>query len=104
MSRYTDDAVFLCRRAPNAQAIRYLGQQTTGPVSEDDRITLDASGAERLDRVTVALVPTDALSGLARHQRVTVGQGRDAVAYTLRDFRKIEDGLLTELHLARVVA
>ncbi len=104
MSRYTTDAAFLCRRAPNAQAIRYNGQCTTGPVSEDDRITLDASGAERLDRVTVALVPSDALVGLARHQRVYVGTGTDAVSYTLRDFRKIEDGLLTELYLARVVS
>lgn len=104
MSRWAADAAFLTRRAPNAQRVKIGVTVTYGPVEERDVEGIDASGMPRLDRRTVAVVPTADVDGVARHTAVTVGLGREAVSYTLYDRRAIEDGLLTELHLARVVS
>lgn len=104
MSRWTRDATMLTRRAPNAQVVRIGALSTQGPVTEEDREVADAAGNLRLDRVTVALVPTDAFTTLARSSVVYVGTGVDRVTYALRDFRRVDDGVLTELYLARAVA
>ena len=100
MSRWASDAAWLCRRAPNAQAIRIGDITVRGPVEEADRVVLDASGTERLARVTVAVVPTDAFSSITRHGTATVGTTR----YTIRDVRLLDDGALTELTIAAVVS
>ena len=93
----------LTRRAPNAQVVRIAHTTTRGPVTEEDREVTDSAGNARLDRITVALVPTDAFAALARSSTVYVGTGRYTLTYTLRDFRRVDDGLLTELYLARAV-
>lgn len=98
MSRFTDHAVALCRRAPNAKSVRVGSVTVTGPVTEEDRITTDASGAEALRRVTIAVVPSSAFTTEpARHSTVTVG----TESYTLRDVHRLDDGELFELVLAR---
>jgi len=92
----------VCRRAPNAQVIQVSGVTTQGPVGQEDRPLVDASGAETLRRVTVAIVPTVHFEAapIARHATAVVGASR----YTVRDVRAIDDGELTELVLAAVVA
>lgn len=100
MSRFADHAAALCRRAPNAQAITIGAVTVKGPVGEEDRVVSDASGAERLARVTVALVPTAAFpNGITRHATATVA----GVDYTIRDVRRLEDGALTELLIAEAL-
>lgn len=101
MTRVAEHAAALCRKAPNAKTIVTAGVTVKGPVGEEDRVVTDASGAERLARVTVALVPTAAFpNGITRHTTATVA----GVAYTIRDVRRLEDGALTELLIAEVLS
>lgn len=101
MSRFADHAAALCRRAPNAKSIRIGAVTVQGPVTEEDRVITDASGGERLARVTVAVVPTASFpSGITRHRTATVA----GTTYTVRDVRLIEDGELTELVIAEAVS
>jgi len=99
VSRFTDHAAALCRRAPNAKSIRVGAITVTGPVTEEDRVVADASGSETLRRFTVATVPTAAFEAdpLTRHTTATVG----ATLYTIRDVRLLDDGELTEVLMAR---
>lgn len=101
MSRFTDHAAALCRRAPNAKSIRIGSVTVVGPVGEEDRVVSDASGGERLARVTVAVVPTASYpNGISRHSVAVI----TGTSYTIRDVRAIDDGELTELQLAEVVS
>lgn len=101
MSRFVAHAAALCRRAPNAQQIRIGSVTVQGPVSEEDRVVSDAVGGERLARVTVAVVPTGAFpDGIARHATAVVA----GTSYTIRDVRRLEDGLLTEVVIAEVAS
>ncbi|RTL04202.1 MAG: hypothetical protein EKK62_16810 [Acidimicrobiia bacterium] len=101
MSRFTDHAAALCRRAPNAKSIRIGAVTVLGPVGEEDRVITDATGAERLARVTVAVVPTASFpSGITRHSSARV----DGTTYTVRDVRRMEDGELLELVIAEAVS
>lgn len=101
MSRFTDHAAALCRRAPNAKSIRIGSVTVVGPVGAEDRVITDASGGERLARVTVATVPTAAFAdGISRHSLAVI----TGTSYTIRDVRALDDGELTELSLAEVVS
>jgi hypothetical protein len=100
-TRWERDAAMLTRRVVNSEWIRIGSVETCGPVTEEDREVIDAGGASRLDRFTVALVATAAFDAYTRHATVVVGTGRTKLNYTLRDFRRVDDGLLTELYLAR---
>lgn len=89
------------RRAPNAKALRVAGVDVTTPVSIDDRVITDASGAQTIVRVTVANVPTYLFpTGIARHVTATVG----STTYTVRDARETDDGEYIELLLAEVAS
>ena len=57
----------VCRRAPNAKTITIGSVSAIGPIQQDDRVLQDASGADTLRRVTVAIVPTAVIGTVARH-------------------------------------
>jgi hypothetical protein len=97
-TRWAREAAMACRRAPNAQTIVLGDVSVIGPVQEEDRVMQDASGSESLRRVTVAVVPTDALGTVARHSTATIGRWD----YVVRDVQLASDGELTELVLSRV--
>jgi len=99
-TRWEREAAMTCRRAPNAQTLAIGSVRVIGPIQQEDRVLQDASGAETLRRVTVAIVPTLELGTVARHTLVTVG----TTTYTIRDVQLASDGLLTELVLAEVPA
>lgn len=90
----------VCRRAPNAKTITIGALSVVGPVQEEDRLMTDASGAESMKRVTVAVVPTAEVESVARHDTAQVGTTR----YVVRDVQLISDGELTELYLSRVAS
>jgi hypothetical protein len=100
MTRWTDDAAMLTRRAPNAAKLQWGARVVYAPVTDEDRTTSDSAGQERLERVTVAIIPTDAWPGLTRGQRIL----NNGVAYSVRDFRALDDGVLLEVYLAAVVS
>lgn len=90
----------VCRRAPNAKTITIGAVSAVGPIQQDDRVLQDASGADTLRRVTVAIVPTAVIGTVARHATARVGDTR----YTVRDVQLASDGELTELVLAEVTS
>ena len=90
----------VCRRAPNAKTITVGSVSAVGPVQEEDRVLQDASGADTLRRVTVAVVPTAVIGTVARHATALVG----TTTYTVRDVQLASDGELTELVLAEVAS
>lgn len=97
-TRWAREAAMVCRRAPNAQAIKIGGITVMGPVQQEDRVVSDASGAETLRRVTIAVVPTAAFADdpLSRHTTAVVG----TTTYRIRDVQLASDGEITELVLA----
>jgi hypothetical protein len=99
VSRWTDDAAMLARRAPNAAKLQWGARIVYGPVNDEDRTTSDSGGQERLERVTVATIPLAAWPGLTRGQRIL----SNGVAHSVRDFRLLDDGVLLEVYLAAVV-
>ena len=101
MSRWTADATMLAKRAPNAAKLQWGALITYGPVTDEDRLASDSAGQEKLERVTVAVIPADAWVGLARGVTIT----KDAeTQYKVRDFRALDDGMLLELYLAAVIS
>lgn len=89
------------RRTPNAQPIVVGAITATGPVTQEDRVLQDASGAETLIRATVAQVPTATFvdAPITRHSTVTIG----TTSYRVRDVRLVDDGAVTEVVLAEVL-
>lgn len=72
---------------------------TLAPVGDEDRVTPDAAGQERLTRNTIATIATSAFPNITRGATIFV----DGEAHTVRDFRPIDDGVLTELFLVEHV-
>lgn len=99
-TRWAREAAMVCRRAPNAKTITVGSVTAVGPVQEEDRVLQDASGADTLRRVTVAVVPTAVIGTVARHATALVG----TTTYTVRDVQLASDGELTELVLAEVAS
>jgi len=103
LTTFERHARFACYHAPNTRALRVGSIATKGPVTIEDRIVTDAAGEERLARVTVAIVPASDFATLPARQ-TAVRDVMLATEYTVRDVRKIEDGLTLELWLAEVVS
>lgn len=98
---FTRHATALCTRAPNAVAVVYGAEKARGPLDLRDVEGIDASGAPSLYRAAVLTLPSDAfVAVVTRHTRIRVAGDW----YSIRDFRRIEDGLLTEYFLAEVPA
>ena len=81
--------------------VLYGVETARGPLDRKDVTGLDASGAPMLYQETVLTLPSDVFTAtVTRHSTITV----DGDSYTIRDKRRIEDGLLTEYFLAEVPA
>lgn len=100
MSRFADDAKFLCYRAPNAKDVAYGTEVSRGPIDIEDRLLGDAGG-ERMVRTTVITIPAADLPSLTTSvlpATVTVERGTDdEQAYKVRDVQLVEDGEIREL-------
>lgn len=103
LTTFQRHARFACYHAPNARTLRIGAITTKGPVSVRDRVTIDASGEERLARGTVAVVPVSDFATLPARQATVTDTG-SLTTYSVRDVRLIEDGLTVELWLAEVAA
>lgn len=100
MTRFTDHAEALCRRAPNAKTLVFAGETSHGPVTQDDRPDPDAGGEMRLVRRTVAVIPRAHFPTLAHQDTLTI----DGTAFVVRDILLMDDGETQELVCAAVTA
>jgi hypothetical protein len=99
MSRFSDHAVALCRRAPNAKDVAYGAEEARGPVDIEDRLEQDAGG-ERLVRRTVITIGASDLPSVIRSALPLTVRVDDETDYVVKDVQLVEDGELKELILA----
>jgi hypothetical protein len=97
-----DDAVTICRHAPNAVDVRWGLLSSRGPLDLEDRETLDPSGLVVRERVTVLRVPATHLEDITRNGTVTVTNARAiSTVYRVREVESEADGEVKVLTLAR---
>lgn len=96
-----DDAVTICKYAPNAVDVLWGQITSRGPLDLEDRQEQDESGLLVRVRVMILRVPTTHLDGIARSDVVTVTKRGIQTVYRVREVELADDGDLMELTLAR---
>lgn len=96
-----DDAVAICRYAPNAVPVAWGSYTTYGPLDEEDVTTPDTSGVLVRERVTMLRVPVTHLPNIARGDTVKVTRRSVATTYRVREVLLEGDGEVKALSLSR---